>query len=448
MKYLFTLVLSILFLFSIKAQEEILLDKIVAIVGNEIVLHSDVEIQYQQYLSQATPGVNITKCSVFDQLVLEKLFISEAKSDSVFISDDEVETELDRRIRYFSSMFGTKEKLEQYYGKTILELKEDFRKDIYNQLLADNMQRSVFASVNITPAEVRKFYKSIPEDSLPYFNAEVQLGQVVIKPKISRLQKDYALQKLQEIRAKIIDEDKDFGMTAYFESEDIGSANQYGDLGYVERGEMVTEFESAAFRMKEGEISDIVETQFGYHIIYLEEKKGEKIKVKHILIKPKVTSVEMEEAKKTSDSLYSLLSSDSMTFQIAVSKFSSDENSKAMGGLLTNQASGDAWFEMDQVDGSIAFALDGLSKGDYTKPLVFEDQLGNKAYRIVYLKNESPPHKADLEKDYSRIKSAALQKLQKKALYEWIQNKSKETYIKIDEDMKDCSGMDKWMVEN
>lgn len=437
-KYLFIILIS----FPLFAQdnESKLLDKVIAVVGDKIILYSDVEIQYQQYLTQGNTEEEEIKCKILEQLLLQKLLLEQALEDSIEVSEDEIEGEIDRRIRYFTSLIGSEDKLEEYYGKTLIEIKDEFREDIREQLLSNRMKSSITASVKITPTEVKKFFNDIPTDSLPYFNAEMEVGQIVIYPKVSKEQKQLAKEKILSIRERIENGEK-FSTMAVIYSEDPGSASNGGDLGFVKRGELVSEFEAAAFSLKEKEISKVVETQYGYHIIQLIERRGEKVNVRHILIKPQITRFEIQEAEKKLDSVRNMLINREVSFAEAVNKFSDDEITKTSGGVLTNNQTGTTFFETEQMEPTVYFSVDKLSVGEYSKPLLFTTQEGKQAYRILYLKSETAPHQASLKTDYNKIQAAALAKKQEKAINEWIVEKKNKTYIFIDAEGTPCHSL-------
>ena len=289
-------VLGVMNFVPLNAQQ--LVDKILAVVGDNIILKSDIEIQYQQMLAQKqiTEG-DESRCQLLDQQMLDKLFLAQAQIDSVQASADEIDAELDRRVKYFISMFGSREKLEEYYGKSIIELKDEFRIDIENQLIIDKMKGKVFSGLKVSPAEVKEFFKNIPADSVPFFNSELELGEIVMLPKVNEIQKEYTRQKLRKIRDDI-QAGSDFSLQAILYSEDPGSAGGGGNLGIIARGELVPEFEAVAFRLNPGEVSDLVETPFGFHLIRVEEKRGEKIKVSHILLMPKTVSSDLTSVKR------------------------------------------------------------------------------------------------------------------------------------------------------
>lgn len=423
-----------------------MVDKVVGVVGDNIILLSDIEVQMQQAKAQGELVNDRMRCLIFDQLILEKFFLAQAQLDSVYVSEDDVENELDKRIRYFiSNSFGSQEKLEEYYGKSTADLKDDFRKDIRNQLLAEKMQGKIYGNIKTTPSDVKTFFDAIPKDSLPYFNAEIELSQIVVLPKASQEAKEYALYKANQIRNEIL-KGGDFGIKAQLNSDDPGSKREGGDLGFITRGQMVQEFEAGAFKLKEGEISEIVETQFGYHIIQCLEKKGERIHVRHILVTAPITSIDEQMAVATLDSIANLVKTGVMTFEQAVKEFSEDEQSKSNSGSIINQQTGTSYFEMSEIDGSLLFSMSDLKKGQVSRVSPFEGSDGKKAYRVIMIKSESEPHVANLKEDYSKIQGACRQAKQQEALVKWIQEKKGDAYIMIDDEFQSCDNAAKWLL--
>jgi peptidyl-prolyl cis-trans isomerase SurA len=444
MKKIVSIIFCLFVLLPLFAQPK-MIDKVVGVVGDNIILLSDVEVQIQQAKAQGEVINDRLRCTIFDQLLLEKFFLAQAQLDSVYVSEDDVEAELDKRIRYFiSTSFGSQQKLEEYYGKSTADLKDDFRKDIRNQMLAEKMQGKIYGNIKTTPSDVRVFYDDIPKDSLPYFNAEIELSQIVIKPKASQEAKDYALYKANQLRDEIL-KGGDFAIKAKLNSEDPGSKKEGGDLGFITRGEMVQEFEAGAFKLKEGEVSEVIETQFGYHVIQCLERKGERIHVRHILITAPITSIDEQSAIRMLDSVSKMINSGAMTFEEAVKEYSEDDQSKSNRGDIINQNTGTSYFEMSELDGSLLFSMSDLKKGQLSQVSPFEAPDGKKAFRIIRIKSESEPHVANLKQDYSKIQNACKQAKQQEALVKWIQEKRGDAYIMIDEEYQSCDNSSKWL---
>ncbi|MBP7389880.1 MAG: peptidylprolyl isomerase [Chitinophagales bacterium] len=426
-------------------------DKVIAIVGDNVVLLSEIEAQYQQMQTQS-PDLVIDpseKCAIFNNMLLEKLFLSQAQLDSVTASTEEVESELDRRIKYFISIFGSKEKLEEYYGKSILELKDDFRDDIEKQLVADKMKGKVFAGLKVSPAEVKAFFERIPEDSVPYFNSELELSQIVMFPKVNDAEKKRCREKIEDIRKEIL-QGKDFSIAAIQYSEDPGSYLDGGNLGWVARGEMVPAFEAVIFKIKENELSEVFESDFGFHIALVTERRGDKVKASHILVKPKILKGDMAIVKETMDSLQHQLAVDSISWREAVNIYSEDEMTKSVGGAMTNTKTGTTFFEKADIDGTLIFTIDRMKVGEESEVLPFAAQAPTgemkQGYRIILLKSETKPHKANLEEDYSKIQTAAKAEKQQRIMEEWLLQHKGKNFVKIDESMNYCPQTKVWLT--
>jgi peptidyl-prolyl cis-trans isomerase SurA len=424
-----------------------LIDKVEAIVGDKMVLLSDVQTQYQQIYQQNKGKVpDNLACSILNDIMTQKLLIIQAGIDSIDISEDDVNTELDKRIRYFTNLIGSTDKLEAYYGKSILQIKDEFRDEIRNQLLAQKEQTSIIKDIKVTPAEVQQFFNKIPSDSLPFFNASVQVGQIVIYPKVGKELKELAYQTIADLRTRIINGES-FSKLASVYSEDPGSRDNGGELGFQNRTDLDPTFAAAAFALKNpGDISDVIESKFGYHIIQLIERRGERINVRHILIKPKTSSFDLDRAKIICDSVRHLIMSDSITFGQAAAKFSEDDNTKNNSGMLVNGQSGTTTFEMSDMDKDIYFVIDSMKVGEISPPELYTDPAGKQGYRLLYLKTQTKPHKANLNDDYDKIEQMALSQEQGKFLDDWIKSKVQGTYIYIATDYKDCFLMKHWLM--
>lgn len=414
------------------------IDGIIAKVNNQVVLKSDLEFSYLQYLAQSKQQPNDDlKCNILKSLVQEKLLLARAELDSVTVEDAQVNSELDRRIQYQASQVGGVERLEQYFGKSLNQLKEDLRRTVQENLVVQKMQQEITSKVTVTPKEIKKYFNQIPRDSLPYFSSEVEIGQIVKYAEVSKQQKLEARQKLEAIRKRIL-AGEDFATLAKQYSEDPGSAQAGGELGFFGRKELVPEYEATALRLEPGEISNVIESQFGFHLIQLIERKGQQFNTRHILIKPATETVDVEAATAELDSIRTLIQNDSITFAKAAKEFSDDKNTKDNGGMLTNRATGSTYFPMDQVDPSIFFAIDTLQVGEITEPITFTTEDGKAAARIVYLKSKSKPHLANLDDDYQKIASAALSQKQNKAVDEWFRKNLDSVFIEIDPEYQNC----------
>jgi peptidyl-prolyl cis-trans isomerase SurA len=427
-----------------RSQTDTVVDGLMAIVGGNVVLKSDIENQYIQIRSQGNiQGTATTlKCQIFENLLLQKLLLHQAQVDSIKVTDDQVELEMDRRMRYFISQAGSPERLEEHFGKTLLEIKNELRDVIKETMLTEQEQQKITKDVTITPAEVKTFFRKIQKDSIPLINSELEIGMIVKQPEIGETEKQTAKDKLKGFKDRFAKGD-DFSTLAVLYSEDPGSSKQGGELGMFKRGEMRPEFEAAAFKLKPGEVSDIVETEDGYHLIQMIERRGEYINVRHILLQPKVSPVNLNKAKVTLDSVAALIEKKQITLDQAVLKYS-DDPSKNSGGLMINQVTGNSRFESSQVDAKIFFVVDKLKVGQVSAPVLSTDR-GKQDYRIYYLKSRTNPHKANLEDDYARLQELALEKKKMAIVDEWITNKLKSTYVAIMSDYSNCAFQHKWI---
>lgn len=421
-------------------------DKIVAIVGkNRIILKSELETNFAQ-AKNADPSISDSmKANVLQQMVLQKLLVEQAERDSLLVSDEDVEGAIDNKLRYYIHQYGSKEKLEEVTGKTIYQLKDE-NKDVFrDMLMAEKMQGKIMENIKITPAEVKAFYDKVPVDSLPFYPAIVEIGQIVIDPPVSKELDDYALSKIESIRNQIVNEGKSFETMAGIYSDDPGSRDNGGRYNDVTRnGGWATEFVTAAFKLQNGEVSPVVKTQFGYHIIQMIQRKGDKVDLRHILVRPERTQADFNAAMTRLDSIRSVLVAGKLSFPEAVGKFSTDEAAKQTGGMILDPQTGGSEIDIASLDPQMVLMLDTLKPGSYSAPQIFQNDRGNQSTRIVYLKTRTEPHKANLKDDYSKIQNVALS--QKKALHlqEWIRTKMPHAYIKIDPEYSHSSVFAGW----
>ncbi|HAE14564.1 MAG TPA: peptidylprolyl isomerase [Bacteroidetes bacterium] len=437
MNKLILLTLSLLAGTTLSAQKTI--DRIVGQVGDKIILQSEVESIYYQEASNGEVADDL-RCYILQELVTQKLLLIQAEKDSVVVTDEQVEYELERRLRYYESLFGSRDKMEEFYGKTFQEMKEEFREDIRNILLSDQMKSNIAGDMTVSPSEVKDFFNNIPKDSLPYFDAEVEVAQLTIKPKPTAEQKAYAKQKAEEIHQRLVDGDS-FDLLASLYSEDPGSKEDGGSLGCQTRGTFVPEFEAAAFKLQPDEISNVVATQFGYHIIKMDSRQGDKVCLRHILITPPVTNTNVTIATKKLDSIRTQIMAGNISFRDAAAKFSDDEYSKLVGGDMTNPQTGSSLFAIDEMDPELYYAIEKLKPGEVSAIVQFTDYDGSRGLRIVQLKSQSAPHVANLEDDYYRLQAAALNNKQQEALNEWVDQKIKSVYLRVDPIYDGCENM-------
>lgn len=411
------------------------IDKIAAKVDNYIVLKSEVERSYLQV--QSSGEYNTTKCEVFEGLILNKLMVAKAEIDSVMVEEEMVDRQLDMRMQgVIAQAGGDAKKLEEAFGKSLEEIREDLREQVHEQLVVERMQATITEGISVTPSEVKKFFKNIPEDSLPYFSTEVEIAQIVKKPVVSPEEKSRIEQELLEIREQALG-GEDFRVLAGRHS-DGPSAPRGGDLGDVERGQMVTEFEAAALKLKNGEISMPVETEFGFHIIQMVDRRGNIYNARHILIQPKFTDKDFEVAGDFLDSLKHEVEIDSIKFQDAAKKFSEDKESASNGGFLRDR-SGANRISVSELDPNLFFTMDTMQVGTITKPMKFTMADGKDAMRIIYYQSKLSPHQANLDLDYQKIYSAALNAKKSQNMSEWFKDAKHEVFIEIDPEYNNCN---------
>ena len=411
-------------------------DGVVAVVGGDIILKSDIDEQYDVFNRQNF-GENVSYCGVFEELLFQKLLIHHAEIDSVTVGEDEVESNMDRRIEQLIQQMGDQKKLEEFYGKSVVEIKEEMRILIREQLTAQRMQMTVVEGIEVTPSEVREFYERLPEDSIPLINAEVELRQIVKYPEISKEAQQEVIDKLIGLKDRI-ENGTSFSSMAILYSEDPGSNKKGGEYKAIQRGVFVKEFEAIAFNLKKGQISDPFKTEFGYHIVQLLEKRGEELDLRHILIKPKLTQDNLQEAKAYLDSILLGISSGDMTFDEAAMKYSEDEQTKFNGGQMSNFESGNNKFEVSQLDRGLFAVINEMSEDEISAPNFYQSQDQREAFRIVRIDAKYAPHKANLDLDFTRIKGFALQEKQGRLVQEWKDEKLLETFVKVNSGYYPC----------
>jgi peptidyl-prolyl cis-trans isomerase SurA len=427
-----------------QSTEGTMIDEVVAVVGQHYILHSDIENQYIQLRMQGSiDGSEPTvKCRIVENLLFEKLMLHQADIDSVEVTQEQVTQELDRRMRYFISQFGSQEKLEKFYDKSVIEFKAELSEVIEEQLKIQEVQRTITENTRVTPSDVKKYFRTMPKDSIPLISSVVKVAEIVKKPPISYQERFEVQERLRKLKERV-DNGESFEALAVLYSEDPGSAKQGGDIGLHGRGELYPEFESIAFKLDPGEISEIVETEAGFHVIQGIERRGEFVRVRHILVRPKVSPVELAEARVFLDSIATLIRNDSITFEEAVVEFSTDpdKNSK---GLLINPYSGSTNWMVDELDPKVFFVIDKLAVGEVSTPVLMEDDKGEEAYRLLTLKERTEPHRANLDDDYDQIQNWALQFEKQEAIKKWIEYNASKTYIKISDKYKDCDFEQDW----
>lgn len=426
----------------IRAQEQII-DEVVAVVGANYILQSDIEAQYIQYRMQgAIKDARATRCAILEDMLFQKLLLNQAELDSVQITDDQIEQTMDARFRYYIQQFGSQEKLEQFYKKPLLQIKEEFRTLVQEQLMVDEVEQKLTKDIKVTPSEVRNFFNKIPTDSIPMIEMEYEVGQIVKEPIISKEEMEATRDRLRGLRERIL-KGENFAALATLYSEDPGSARKGGEVGFVSRGQLYPEYEAIAFSLKKGEVSDIVKSKAGYHIIQLIERRGDMINTRHILLMPKISDDDLARASKLLDSVANLIREQKMTFEEAALKFS-DDPGRINGGLLLNPMTGNTSFTANQLDPKVFFAIDKMNVGDVSKPMAMINEEAKKTINLYYLKKRTEPHRANLKDDYSVIQEWALGEKKNKAINKWIGEKIGKTYFRINEYYTDCSFKHNW----
>lgn len=411
-----------------------LVDKVIAKVGSEYILLSEIEEEFA-YAKSKDPGVSDDiKCVILDNMIAQKLVIYHAKIDSVEITDAEVETQLDYRFEsVLRQMNGDEAFFEEYYGASVAEMKERYRDDQKHKILAEKMQHKLISEIEITPKEVEKFFKNVPSDSLPYFKSEMEISEIVSLPLVNDVERQKALDKIKILREKVVNGTETFADIATKNSQDPGSAARGGDLGFAKRGVYVPEFEAAVFSLAKDEISDIIETEFGYHFIQLIERRGNSVRARHVLIKPEITQSDLDKTKVLLDSVRQLITIDSLSFENAVKKYSvKSVPSYANGGRVKNQNSNNTFFAADDLDPDTYFAIYDLKPGAISKPMLITMPDGKKAYRLIQLNSTSKPHKANLKEDFDKISNFAKESKKNEYFLNWLKTKRTETYIYTD----------------
>ncbi|MGB3463758.1 MAG: peptidylprolyl isomerase [Cyclobacteriaceae bacterium] len=419
-----------------QSSDGIVIDKIIVKVDDYIILKSELEGGYQEMLARGAAADEAAKCNLLESLIINKLMVAKAEIDSVLVNDAEVTIELDRRMAYFISQVGSEEKLEEFYGKSINQFKQELFEQVKEQLVVQKMQNEITSSVNITPSDVRKFFKSIPRDSLPYFSTEVVVGQITKNPEAGKSQKDRIIAQLNNLREQIMD-GIDFGILARKYSEDPGSAQQGGELPFFKRGELAPEYEATALSLKPGQISKPVETQFGIHIISLIEKRGNAFKSKHILMTPRASQADLQISANYLDSLRTRILSDSISFEIAAKEYSDDQLTAGNGGFFSS-STGSNRVSVKELDPNVFFAIDTMAIGSVSKPIEFDMPDGSKSYRLLYYVSKTPPHQANLRDDYQKIADAALSEKKNRTLNNWFSDAQKGIFIEVDKDYDKC----------
>jgi len=423
------------------------LDKVVAVVGNNVILLSELNQQYAIYLNQGNPADERVRCMFLQQMLIQKLLKQQAEIDSIVVEESQVDDELDKRMRYQIQRMGGQERLEQFLRKSVLQYKDEMRPDVKEGLIAQKMQSKITENVSVTPLEVKKYFDSYPKDSLPDIGSEVEVGEITLYPKLTKAEKQQAYDKLEELRNRIKN-GEDFGFLAKSYSEDPGSASEGGDYGFIDRTTMVKEFTAWAFKLKAGEISPVFETEYGFHILQVLERRGEQVHVRHILIKPQTPPASLTRLKLKADTIYKDLIEKRYPFSFAASSYSDNRETQYNGGMMLyadNVTARTTFIPVEKLDPAVFMAIDTMKVGEISQPVAFSSpETGKEGYKIFFLKSKIPPHKGSLEQDYPKFKEQAQREKEDRIVSEWFEKRKETTYIKVDDEFASCDEMKLW----
>jgi len=424
---------------------KIKVDGVIAVVGDFVVLDSDIDLMYKELQAQNVPIEEVTRCELLGKLLEDKLYAHHAIQDSIIVTDAEVNEKMNQQIDYFVEQLGTPEKMVAYFKKKNLET---FKAELFDMLktqkLTEQMQKKIIDAVEITPEEVRQFFLQFKKEDIPLFGAEMEVAQIVIKPEISQAEKQIVIDKLKAMK-KDIENGSSFYSKAVLYSEDPGSKSSGGYYKLTRKTQFVKEFKDAAFSLAEGEISEPIETEFGYHLIYVEKIRGQELDVRHILMSPKVTPEALKKAKQKAEEIKKKIDNGEISFADAARSESQDKETRNSGGLLMNPRSLETRFELTKMDPTLYNQIGDLKSNQVSDPILDTDQRGAQSYKLLTVKNRYDEHPADYAKDYTKIKELALKEKQRKTIAKWSTDKIKTTYIKINGEYRDCKFVNNWL---
>ncbi|CAI8285571.1 MAG: Foldase protein PrsA 3 [Owenweeksia sp. TMED14] len=429
-----TLVFFLISFSSFSQSQPINVDGIVAAIGSEIILNSDIILQKEALTSD---GQSLTDCEMLKQLSLEKLLIHHAAIDSVEVTNEEIDESIDRRIQQLVAQIGSERKLEEYYKKSILIIKEEMRPLMKNQMTAQRMQMTITENIQVSPVEVEEVIGKMSIDSIPLIGTEVELAQIIIEPRVSKEAIAETLDRLNTLRERILG-GSSFSSMAILYSEDPGSNRNGGEYKGIKRGQFVKEFEAVAFNLRPGEVSKPFKSDYGYHIVQLQIKRGEELDLRHILIKPKVEQEDLDVAKKTLDSLRSSIIAGNISFERVARLYSSDEESKLNGGVMMNPMTTDTRWNLEDLDRAIFYAIEDIEVGEISPAALVREQDGKETFRILELRQRIAPHRANLNQDFSLLKNYVENQKRQEKLMNWVSSKRNSTYIFIVQKYTDC----------
>ena len=442
LKYTFKILLPVLFLFAVSAQafaQDKVVDQIVAVVGGNIILKSDIETQYLQMQAQGATSTGDMKCEILESLLEQKLLLAEAELDTtITVTDNQINQEMDRRMQYFIEHIGSEKEVEEYFHKPIIQIKADMEDAIREQLMTQQMHSKITENVSVTPSEVRRFYKNMNPDEIPMVKEQIEYAEITVLPKISEKEDLRVKAELRDLK-KRVENGENFATLAVLYSEGP-SARNGGELGYLGRGQLDPAFAAVAFNLKPGKVSKVVKSEMGYHIIQLIDRKGEKVNVRHIIIKPKVDPVELEHAEQHIDSIADYIRRDSISWERAAFLYSYDKDTRNNSGLVINPETGSSKFELSQLDPAVSKVITNMKVGEVSDPfLMLDPKRQRQVYTIVKLLNKTKPHKANLAEDYQMLSDMCLNQKKEKVYQDWIADKVAKTYIRIDDSYVNCN---------
>jgi peptidyl-prolyl cis-trans isomerase SurA len=440
MKKCILLISALLILAGYSAAGQQVVESIVGVVGNEVIYLSEVEGQVMQLKAERDPTpVDLLRCRVFEDQLIQKLFLDQARIDSIEVSPESVEADLSSRLTEYIRRAGSEQALETYFNKSMAEIRKDLREMLTNQYIVQETQGTIAQNITVTPDEIKKYFNTIPKDSLPLVPRKVQLSIISVEPPDMEASKAEVRQRLLDLRSRIINGES-FSTLAILYSEDPGTAPKGGETGFTLRGELAKPYAEAAWSLKKDVVSKIVETEFGFHIIQLVDRKGDMVNSRHILMRPKLSADQTEWAILKLDSIAALVRSDSLTFPQAAMRYSSDRSTRANGGKMVSSNPSDRvnWLTLDELSREVNLVVRDMRLGEISQPFRTTDEKGNNIYCIVRLDDEIAPHRVNLKDDYNYLSEAALRDKQGRIYEEWIIEKIKRTYIRVSEDFRGC----------
>lgn len=424
-------------------------DKIVAKIGDKIILYSDIQnaiadARRQGAEAQLPPN---PECVILEGQLVQKALVLQAQRDSLSVADDELDALLDNQVRGFIREYGSKEILEEVAGKSVYQIKEDFREPFRERKLSEQMRGKIVENIKITPTEVKAYFDQIPKDSLAFYESEVEVSQIITYPKANKDIEELVIKQLYDMKRQVESGQKKFDQLAKLYTDDPGSKESGGQYS-LNRNDKVWDptFLAASFKLKEGQISPVIKSKFGYHIIQMVSRAGDDAVVRHILKIPDVTEDEINDAKKKLDSVRSKIIAGNLSFGEAVNKFSDEENSKFNGGAFASQRTGSTYLTIDELDKDLVVALKNMKVGEVSQPLTYADERGKKAVRLITLKSRSEPHRENLKDDYNKVADRALNEKKQAALEKWFKDNIPNYYVNIDKEYLHCGQLSQWLT--